>query len=384
MIKREPAEVGGLYYRLLPEGRVEQHVADTIPPVKPREAVDFNRNWPSNWVGEGVQAGAGRFPLSEPETYALASFIASRPNIFTWVAGHTFSGVLLRPGFSIPDERMAPPDLHHFRMVGAKGTELSGYPAVCAFSGFRINHGEEIHGTVEWGYENFGIYTWIAEYWAPHQAAGVKIDNFAGWFLDHPGGDDLRMVQWGDEKLGRNAFVDWYDYNHPELGKVELGGWDLIRTLYNPPEQLLAEVVQPFPDWFLFQLQLSPLLAWRKVEVKALGAGHWAIRTVIENTGYLPTFCSVKALQTKSVRGVRAKLIAGPDVAIIGSSAERDVGELGGRAFKASSAVLGFLADHTDDRVVVEWIVAGQPRSTVVLEARHDRAGCIRQEIALG
>ena len=43
---REPAEVGGQYYRLLPEGRIENYdgVMIRIPPD--REGLDLNRNFP--------------------------------------------------------------------------------------------------------------------------------------------------------------------------------------------------------------------------------------------------------------------------------------------------------------------------------------------------
>jgi len=37
--------------------------------------LDINRNWPSKWQQEYVQRGSGRYPLSEPETRAVAEFL---------------------------------------------------------------------------------------------------------------------------------------------------------------------------------------------------------------------------------------------------------------------------------------------------------------------
>lgn len=384
MVPRDPVEVGGEYYRLFAEGSIENAEANEIPPVSPREGVDFNRNWPSNWVTEGKQQGAGRYSLSEPETQALAHFISERPNIFTWIAGHTFSGVLLRPGFATPDSEMPFTDLEHYKAVGHRGTELTDYPAKDAHSGFRINHGESIHGSVEWGYQNFGIYTWIVEYWAPHQMAGVEIENFARWFFDHPGEDDLKMVRWGDEVLGDAGFVDWYEFEHPELGTVEIGGWDMIRTLYNPPGHMLDEVVAPFPEWFAWQLLQSPLLAVRSFEAEKIGAEQWKVRAVIENTGYLPTFCSSQTLVAKAVRGVQVTLRLDNGARILQGKATQNGGELSGRAFRASSALLAFLSDQSDDRLSVEWVIEAPDGLNLSVHAAHDRAGKAAKSLTLG
>ncbi|NQY98420.1 MAG: carboxypeptidase [Henriciella sp.] len=381
MIQREPTETGGEYFRLLPEGRVENGEAGSIPPVRPRQGIDFNRNWPSNWVSEGTQQGAGRFPLSEPETHALATFISDHPNIFTWVAGHTFSGVFLRPGFSVPDTALPFADLTHYQRVGARGTELTGYPAVNAHTGFRINHGEEIHGSVEWGYENFGIYTWIIEFWAPHQRAGIKIENYARWFFEHPAEDDLAMVKWGDEALGDAGFIDWYPIAHPELGEVELGGWDLIRTLYNPPEHLIEETISPFPEWFMWQLEMSPLLSIKETSVERLGPKTWRVHGVVENTGYLPTFCSQKSIANKATRGLMAELQHSEDVRLPSGARVKSLGELTGRAFGPSSALTAFLADHTSDRASAEWLIEAEEGAEVVILFHHARAGRVEVSI---
>ena len=384
MVQREPTEEGGEYYRLFAEGTVEGAEPDEIPPVRPREGIDLNRNWPSDWAPEGVQQGAGRYSLSEPETQALAKFISDHPNIFTWVAGHTFSGILLRPGFAEPDSAMPPTDLDHYKAVGRRGTELTQYPALDGHTGFQINQGDIIHGSMEWGYKNFGIYTWVIEYWGPHQLAGVEVENFARWFLDHPGEDDLKMVRWGDEVLGNAGFVDWYEFEHPEFGMVELGGWDMIRTLYNPPAHMLAEVIEPFPKWFTWQLLMSPLLRFRSLDAEKIAQDTWKIRAVIENQGYLPTHCSVQSLKTKAVRGVEVRLECGDGVVLAQGKETQNCGELSGRAFRHSSALLPNFSDQSDDRVSLEWVVQASEGQLVSVNASHDRAGSATMQLTLG
>src|SRR5207244_4461751 len=80
LVRRDPTEVGGQYYRLLPEGRLENYdgVLITIQPRK--ERLDLNRNFPAEWRAEFEQPGAGPYPTSEPEVRNLVHFIANHPN----------------------------------------------------------------------------------------------------------------------------------------------------------------------------------------------------------------------------------------------------------------------------------------------------------------
>jgi len=129
MIERGPTEEGGDYFMLLPDGRIRNYDGVTVTPRHAKEGLDLNRNWPSYWKREHEQQGAGPFPLSEPETHAQASFISSHPNIVTWIAGHSFTGVLLRAGYNEPDDKKPITDEAHLqdgRRKGHRAFRLSG------------------------------------------------------------------------------------------------------------------------------------------------------------------------------------------------------------------------------------------------------------------
>ena len=65
MEKRGPDEHEGEFFRLLPEGRLEEFDGVEIKLAKPLQGLDFNRNFPFEWQPESTQAGAGPFPASE-------------------------------------------------------------------------------------------------------------------------------------------------------------------------------------------------------------------------------------------------------------------------------------------------------------------------------
>src|SRR5205814_1184107 len=81
MVRRDPVEVDGKYYRLLPEGRITNYDGVTFGIQRTKEGLDLNRNFPAHWRTEHEQPGAGPYPTSEPEARALVAFIASHLNI---------------------------------------------------------------------------------------------------------------------------------------------------------------------------------------------------------------------------------------------------------------------------------------------------------------
>ncbi|MBS0326149.1 MAG: carboxypeptidase, partial [Proteobacteria bacterium] len=127
LVRREPTEVGGTYYHVLPEGRYDGYDGHTLRIKRPRERLDLNRNFPGSWRQEFEQQGAGPYPTSEPEIRAVADFVVHHPNLTGGTSFHTWSGVLLRPFEHAPDEEMDAEDLWFYQRAGRKGTELTGY-----------------------------------------------------------------------------------------------------------------------------------------------------------------------------------------------------------------------------------------------------------------
>lgn len=377
MIERGPTEEGGDYYMLLPEGRIRNYDGVTIMPRHAKEGLDLNRNWPSYWKREHEQQGAGPFPLSEPETHAQASFIASHPNIVSWIAGHSFTGVLLRAGYNEPDDKMPMPDEAHYKMVGERGTELTGYPAISVFHDFKYGR-EDIAGSVGWGWDNLGIFLWSPEYWAPYRNAGVEPPHYGRWLGRHEADDQRKMLKYSDNELDGIGFADWQAFDHPELGPVEIGGWNLFRFLYNPPESEIEKETAPFSKWFTWQLLMSPKLALRSEKVERLAEDTHLVQVVVENIGYLPSYGSGRAMELKAVRDLVAEIELPEGASLIQGELRSEHGQLEGRAGKPSITLGAFLSDKTDDRVKLEWIVRGACGHNVGVTARHDKAGTVR------
>jgi hypothetical protein len=365
---------------------LERYDGNIIRLQRHKQGLDLNRNFPASWRQEHEQQGAGHFPTSEPEVRALVEFVASHPNITAAVAFHTYSGVLLRPYSHHADDTLPVEDLWTFQKIGAKGTELTGYPNVSVFHDFRYHPKEVITGSFDdWMYEHGGVFAWTVEIWSPQREAGITDYKFIDWYREHPIEDDLKLLKWNDEVLGGRGFVDWYAFDHPQIGPVELGGWDTLYTWSNPPPALLEREIARFPAWLLWQLAISPKLEILSLQADELILGTYRVRCVVHNTGWLPSYVTRRGLDHKLVRGVMCEIELPAGAALKAGLRRVELAQLEGRAYKPAtpSSWAGWSGDVTDDRALAEWIVAAPQGGVVRVRAWHERAGEAHSQVQL-
>jgi murein tripeptide amidase MpaA len=384
MVRRNPTETGGTYYRVVPEGRIENYDGSTFSARRVKEGLDLNRNFPSEWRNEAQQRGAGEYPMSEPEARAAVDFITKHPNIGSALSFHTWSGVLLRPFGNKADDQMPAEDLWTYQKIGEQGKAMTGYPPVSNYHEFRYHPREVITGTFDdWAYEAQGLFGWTIEIWSPQRQAGITDYKYIEWYREHPAEDDLKMLKWSDEKLGGKGYVAWYPFQHPELGAVELGGWDMFNSWRNPPSQFLEAEVKPLAEWAVWHLQIAPRLALHTREVTALGDGHYHVRVVVQNSGWLPAYVTKRAIERKTTRGLVGEISVPQGAKLVQGQPRIELGQLEGRAYTSSAATPWGISTGTPDRAKAEWVIHAPQGGTAEVVMRHDRAGVVRITIPL-
>ncbi len=387
LVAREPDEVGGVYYRLFREGRVENYDGVNVTIAPPIAGVDSNRNFPFDWERFPGKAptGAGDFPTSESEVRAVVQGIVDRPNITAYFAYHTFSGVHLRPYGNKAQDTLPTIDKWVYEDLGKRYTEITGYPSISILEDFRYDPKSVIGGTgSDWAYDQIGVISWTTEFWNAMSAAGLDDPHPIEWFRSHSVDDELKLLAWVDENI-HDGFVDWYEYDHPQLGSVELGGWNSAAVFRNPPPHLLEAEVAPHTELAVFQALIAPELRHRETLVERTGDDTWRIRVVVENAGYLPTNVTQQAIDRRVVLPLRGEIELPDGASLVTGSARIDLGQLDGRALKNSG--IGMFAggsDDTSDRGVAEWVVAAPAGTECAITVRHDRAGVVRTTVTLG
>lgn len=384
MEKRLPDELNGTFYRLLPEGKLEDFDGYVVRIARPPEGLDFNRNFPFQWRSEGEQSGAGPYPASEPEIRALVDFIVNHLNINIAISFHTFSRAILRPYSTKPDEEIPTDDLWVFKKIGERGTQLTGYRCVSTYHDFKYHPKEVTTGAFDdWMYDQLGVFTYTIELWDLPTEAGIKDRKFIEWWREHLHEDDLKIINWIDENAIEDAYYEWRTYEHPQLGKVELGGWNKMYTWRNPPHSLVQKEAERQYDFMLAIGQMLPHLMIHTLQLSPLSEGTHYLNLVVENSGYLPTFTSVQGKNRKLIREVRVEIDLPEGSRLTSGKRRTEIGHLEGRSNKFMATTTQG-SSPTDNRARAEWVIEADQGTRINLKILSDRAGSIDKTLIIG
>ncbi|MAT06841.1 MAG: carboxypeptidase [Acidimicrobiaceae bacterium] len=374
-IPAEGAPSGSATYRLIDEGTVSDHDGFTVPTPRPTEGLDMNRNFPAGW-GTKIP-GSGDHPLSEPEIDALVRAIIARPNICGFNAYHTSGGVLLRPSSTKADSALDQFDVWVWKQLGERGEAITSYPVHSVYEDFTWDKSDTMSGASDdWAYEHLGVFGWTTEYWdIVHAATGTKQSTHF-WYTGPTDDEALAVLRWCDEHHP-DGYVDWYEFDHPQLGRIELGGWNDLTTWTNPPAHLLRDEVAPHAAFAVYQALCSPRVEIVHQRITALGDDTWRVDVGVANTGWLPTQVSALAAKEHLVLPLVVELSG--DVDVVDGPARREFGQLDGRA------ALRFRRGHdgTPDRALASFVVRAPAGAQLTATAIHPRAGRAETTITL-
>ena len=293
MVPRGPEDEGP-FYKLYPEGRIVNFDGRRIPdPYFLSDNLnDFNRNFPYQWAAEPEQVGAGHYPGSTPETRAVIEFATRNPHIVTWLNLHTFGGVLIRPLGDKPDSKMDQTDLAIFKQVEAWLTEHTGYATVSGYHEFLYEPDKPLHGDItEWAYHQRGALAYVIELWDLFRQLGIERKKpFVDHYSQLERKDFLAMAKMDREVNGGRIFKRWRKATHPQLGEVEVGGFDGRVGIWNPPFEKLAETCATQSAAFLRVAALVPQVTLEVVKREKMGDGHTRVELRIANGGYMSTY----------------------------------------------------------------------------------------------
>ncbi|MDQ3654632.1 MAG: M14 family metallopeptidase [Chloroflexota bacterium] len=383
MVKRGVDETGGDYYFLLPEGTIQNWDGGAVKIAPDLMGLDVNRNFPADWAPYWEQHGAGEYPLSEPETRALAAFLVAHPNIHGAQHFHTQSAAILRPPTSKPDEDLPKFDLETYKAIGAMGEEETGYPCISIFHDFAYDKKKPIRGgLLDWVYEQLGAFAFATELWSLPKKAGVEVPDFIEFFPRRSEEVDLAMLKVLDDELDGQGYKEWEPFDHPQLGTVEIGGWDYQFAWQNPPGPWLEDVTSTNARFVIRAMKTAPKLAIQSPQVEALGGDLYKVSAIVQNTGFLPTYVSEQGKKAGVNKPVKASIELADGAELVIGKAEVELGHLDGRAnqYEAPSFYTGY---PIQSRAIAEWVVR-QRGGTVTIRAECTKAGSTSLEVELG
>ena len=266
---------------------------------------DPNRDWGWNWQPDYIQNGAYRYPFSIGENRLVADFIADRPNIAGGQSYHNAGGMILR-GPGEKQDTFEPADIRVYDAIGQRGAQM--------LPGYRyMNVANDLYevwgGEVDWLHQSRGIFAFTNELFTPFNY--FRTTGHEGYF-----GSTEVQHQFDKYLLLGDGFADWHEVDHPQYGKVELGGMRK-NWVRQPPSFLLEEECHRNMAFTLYHADELPLVKIQSVEVKPLGGNLRQLTAILENPKICPTH-SAADVQRKitppdiaSIHGDGLKVIAG-------------------------------------------------------------------------
>ncbi|MGC9318418.1 MAG: M14 family metallopeptidase [Armatimonadota bacterium] len=367
LVPREPGDAEGPFYTVYPEGLIAEWDGGEFRWC--RRSHDFNRNWPANWHQEHEQGGAGDFPFSEPEMRALADFVYARPNIFGVVGFHCGSSAVLMPPSMGALEDMNPADRKIFERLGERAAELTGLTLLPTID-YRAEDQPPIAlkgHSADWGYEHMGLFHFEIEQGNVYNAAGVKTEEFFA-----AGSDGRHMflhdaMRYHDEHPEQEMFVDWHEFEHPQLGWVEIGGWKKY-WMINPSFADLRERIAPGSARFIIEYAAQrPRVVVSDASAEAVGEGIYRVRARVMNDGDLATNISERGRMLRSLEPVTVKLVAGDGVEVLSRGEHLELGQLA--AHERSGEL--------------EWFVRAPAGSETRIRVKAQKAGVAERTVKL-
>ncbi|MEO8362515.1 MAG: M14 family metallopeptidase [Vicinamibacteria bacterium] len=339
---------------------------------------DGNRNWGSNWQPEYVQGGALDYPFQLPEARSINDFLMAHPNIAGVQSYHNNGGMILRgPGAEWQGEYPRA-DVAVYDELGKQGERmLPYYKYIVIWSGLYTVHG----GFIDWTNDGLGMLSFSNELWNGGQyfnspdlmdqqknpdspIAGRKADYY---FDDY--------LEFGDE------FVEWAPYDHPQFGKVELGGWKKTQGRL-PPRFMNEELCHRNMAFSLFQADEMPQMKAGETSVEALGGNVYRVRAEFKNEKLTPTIMA-KAAENNVVRP-DLLTVSGQGVEVLSAGWVRDRFRPGATQMidqKQLNRVLIRNGQAGRATRVVEYIVKGTGSMTVTYDSL--KGGKVSSTIAL-
>lgn len=315
---------------------------------------DPNRDWGWGWQPNYIQNGAYKYPFSLPENRAVMEFVMKHPNIAAAQSYHNSGGMILRgPGGQEDVGTYNDNDVRIYDILGKKGEELlPGYRYLVVYKDLYSAYG----GELDWFYGGRGIYTFSNELWTSYLMFNKNND-------DGDGPDP--SYQFDRYLLFRDAFVEWHEYNHPQYGKIEIGGFKKNFGRMHPGFLMESDAHRNM-SFSIFHCFQTPKLSIDSLTEKDLGDGLREITAVISNVRIIPTHASqdmkfkIERPDVVSLSGL--KVLAGMIVD------NRDLNITTEQ--KNDPAALQVANIPGQATVTVRWIVQGSGKYTITVDSQ--------------
>jgi hypothetical protein len=239
--------------------------------------VDFNRNFTYNYEEFGISAGP--YPVSEPETKAVADFLYDKFNIYAVFAfgPQDNLGQPLKSSERQNNDRRITSimktdevinkivsDKYH-EITGAKGAPVVQTPP---------------GNFMEWAYYHYGRYSFSTPAW---------------WLPVEKGANpEVSFLKYAEKNNMKDVFIPWTEIKHPDFPgkKTEIGGIKPF-VMINPPADTLSDLIDKNFKFITAVASMHPELEFLDIETENAGDNIYRITLKLHNKGVFATCAEI-------------------------------------------------------------------------------------------
>ncbi len=163
-------------------------------------------------------------------------------------------------------------------------------------------------------------------------------------------------LQYSDTMRDRSGFIEWTPFDHPTLGKVEIGGF-VPGFQMNPPAADLDDIGSKQTAFAVDVINRRPRISVQGPEIVKLADGLYEVRFGIANDGSLPT-ATAMARKARSIFPTVVRISTPVEDIVAGNRINRTWG-IGG----------------SGDRAAYFWIVRAKPGSEIAVDVVNPHFG---------
>lgn len=262
----------------------------------PPGGYDPNRNYASDWQPNYIQGGSMDYPFRLPESRATQDFLEAHPNIAGSQSYHNSGGMILRPPGSAWFGDYPRSDIQVYDEIGEFGERiLPWYNYLIIWQGLYTVHG----GSIDWTNDGHGIISMSNELWNGNKYFQSPLLTEQQQNSNSPIEGQRSRYFFDDFLQFGEMYIDWAPFDHPQYGKVEMGGWDKFYGRINP-RFMSMETFHRNMAFTLYHADMMPMMSMGDTRVESMGGGLYKVQVDITNERLIPTI-TAKGMQNRVV-----------------------------------------------------------------------------------
>lgn len=258
--------------------------------------IDPNRNYPFDF-----RKNMGKsYPLSEPETRNAYMFMKEHKNILVNFNYHNIGRLIMymmppeatkpvarryygtppdekKDKFAFKTDREVDPEYQHDKDVQQRIVSDGLY----ILKDYAPEPGNEYGETLSSAYYLLGAYSYLIELWSqPIPYADTNDDGYV---------DEEEYARWVELDLGGDAWVKPHPFDHPQLGKIWIGGTSRKHIGRTPPGRYIEEEASKQCMFVLHCINQLPQLRFTTHTARKIGDNLYQVEVNVTNDKVYPT-----------------------------------------------------------------------------------------------